>query len=341
MNFLIEKYGLENKFTKAPKIEKTFNKFDNRVPQIEDFNLMADILYLPKTKKDFKYLLVIVDLASKEVDFEPVKSLESSIILNATKKIFKRQYINEPYASINTDAGIEFKSVFHQFFKNKNIYHKVALPNRHTQQSPVENANKQIGYILNMYMNKKEVETGKLYREWTDIIDELRIDMNKIRKKELPKNLEDIKIPDYSEAIIEKEPKYQVGNLVHIALDYPRNALNHKQNTNNFRVGDIKWDTQSRKILKIIYMADKPYHRYMVSGIVGASYTENQLQLADNEEETYYVKKIIGEKIQKKIKYYLVWWKGKRKNEATYEPETNLIEDGLEEYINDYKLNKK
>lgn len=341
MNFLIEKYGLQNKFTKAPPPTKSFNKFENTTPQIEDFNIMADVLYLPKTKEGFNYLLVIVDLATKEVDFEPVKNTNSQTILDATKKIFKRKHIKEPYASISTDAGIEFKSVFHKFFKDKNIYHKIALPNRHTQQAPVENANRQIGYILNMYMNKREVETGKIYREWTDILDQLREDMNKIRKKKLPDKLEDIKIPDYTEALIENEPKYKVGDVVHIALDYPKNALNQKQNTSVFRVGDIRWDTQSRKILKIVYMADKPYYRYIVSGIKNASFTENQLKLSDNTEETYFVKKIIGEKTQNKIKYYLVWWKGKAKTESSYEPEKNLIEDGLKDYIDEYKKNKK
>ena len=49
------------------------------------------------------------------------------------------------------------------------------------------------------------------------------------------------------------------------------------------------------------------------------------------------VRKIIGSKTEKKKKYYLVHWKGELKKDATWELESNLLEDGLEEYIKEFK----
>ena len=45
----------------------------------------------------------------------------------------------------------------------------------------IESLNIILGRLLNGYMNTKELETGKLYREWTNVIDIIRIDLNKIR----------------------------------------------------------------------------------------------------------------------------------------------------------------
>ena len=41
--------------------------------------------------------------------------------------------------------------------------------------------------------------------------------------------------------------------------------------------------------------------------------------------------------------YYLVWWKGYKKSDATWELEKNLLQDDAGEYIDEYKkeANKK
>jgi hypothetical protein len=53
----------------------------------------------------------------------------------------------------------------------------------------VEALNKQLGLLINTFMNDKEEETKKRFREWTKIIDFVRTELNKIRKKKLKKPL--------------------------------------------------------------------------------------------------------------------------------------------------------
>jgi hypothetical protein len=81
-------------------------------------------------------------------------------------------------------------------------------------------------------MNHVEEEKGKVYKEWTDIIDDVRKDFNKFRKKKLKKYIDP---DDYSTFNIEKagEPKYKIGSIVHEKLDWPENALG-KNNQHNF-----------------------------------------------------------------------------------------------------------
>ena len=140
---------------------------------------MADILYLPEDKTKNKYFLVITDVVSHSCDFEPVNNLQSKTILNAMKTIFKRDYLKEPYSSIRTDNGNEFKGVFHKYLYDKNIFHSVSSPYRHTQLSAIENLNKTLGRIINGYMNTQEIKTGQVFKDWVDILPILRDELNK------------------------------------------------------------------------------------------------------------------------------------------------------------------
>ena len=139
---------------------------------------MADLLYLPTTKKGFKYLLVAVDLWSNEVEAEPLKNKDPEDIVNAFETIFKRGTLKKPFASIRTDAGTEFKGKFEKYCFEHSILHRVSLPNRHKQTGNVENSNKIIARLLNGVMNAKEAETGKIYREWDKVLKQIITALN-------------------------------------------------------------------------------------------------------------------------------------------------------------------
>ena len=125
---------------------------------------MADILMLPETKKGFKYLLVVVHLATDEFDIEPLKDKESITVLTAFKNMFKRNFIKQPYASVRTDAGSEFKGVFAKWLFDESIMHKVAMPNRHKQVSNVERLNKELGRLFNGFMITIYEKSGNILR---------------------------------------------------------------------------------------------------------------------------------------------------------------------------------
>ena len=331
MDKLLYQLGIDETFTKEVKKPKQFNHIKNNIPLQKNFNFMADLIELPITKQKFKYLLVCDDLATDEFDIEPLKNKDAATVLTALQTMFKRNYIKKPKYSLATDSGSEFKGVFHKWLFDENIYHKVALPNRHTQQSSVESLNKQLERVLNGYMNKVEEETREPYNEWTDVLDDIRKEMNKFRKK-----------PEYNPVTtttkIHKtklEPLFKVGDIVYRQSDVPLNALGNSQPTNNFRVGDYRYEKVPKKIIKIIYMSDNPPYRYMLDGIPNASFTEMQLLPAVDEKATkYIVNSIIGKKLINNRMHYLVWFKGELKKNADWISRIQLIEDGFAGEIN-------
>ena len=169
--------------------------------------------------------------------------------------MIKRQYISLPKYSVITDGGSEFKGLFQDFMYNESIFHKTTVRGRHKQLALIDNLIGQLSKIFNDYMNMKEVETGKVYKNWTEIIPIVRLELNKLREVKLPSknafddrfvnDIREVKKVTYNKKTgdkietIEKEfirPKYKVGDLVYVLLDHPKNILGKNQSS-----GQLEW----------------------------------------------------------------------------------------------------
>jgi hypothetical protein len=338
---LLKSLNIDETYTKPAQKEKVFTKVRSQIPLIKHFNYMADILYLPKTKEGYKYCLVVVDLATNLFDIEPLKSKHSDNVLEALKKMYKRDFIKQPFASVQTDGGTEFKDKFHKYLSDNEIYHRQTLPNRHSQNSVVESLNRQLGRIFNGYMNAKEEETGKQYNEWLEIVDTVRKQLNEIREIKLDedfnKNMQPL--PPMKKMIEGSE--FNVGDIVYRKNEVPYNQLGHKQTTSKFREGDLRFNTKEpRKIIKVIPMDDKYVaFRYVLENLLNVSYTDKQLMKAkDNEKESKYIfERILDKRKNGGFIEYLIKWKGYKKNKSTWEKKADLIKDGLKDEIDDYE----
>ncbi len=331
---------LDTTLTKNHFRQKKYNSTWLNTAKEEDYNEMCDLIELPTTKQEYKYLFTIVDLYTLEFDCRPIKNKESQTVLDAMKYIFNHsKYIKKPYASLSSDNGSEFKSVFNKWLYDENIHHKMALPYRHSQEAVIESLNNQITKLIMVYLNNKSIGLPKPYKEWTEILDNIVTVLNEHRQKQFKqlkykyKNFSDINI---IQNYVETKPKFNIGQAVHYKLERPENS-NGEVLTNRFRNGDNKYSVTTRKITKIIYMNDAPYYRYMLEDIPQCSFSEFQLIPAHSNDSTYTVKDIIGKKTEKKKIYYLVWWKGWLKKESTFVSKEQLLEDGLKEYIDRYE----
>jgi hypothetical protein len=286
-------------------------KVKEQIPLVADYNYMADVLYLPTDKFGFNKLLVVCDIADDTFDIEKMKGESAEETLNAFKKMMKRDIIKVPYASLLTDGGSSFKGVFHKYLYENGVNHRVARPGRHHQLSNVDSLCRQLGMVFNGIMNKKEEETGKVSKAWTHAIDEVRGKLNNYRRSrgvKLPKDLTTYEYPIFDNVIpkikikkikIKKggdlkeevdahptdpneytqiKPKYKEGDLVNVLLEEPQTILGKKQPTKNFRMGDLRLEKKKRKILKVLYYSGPNHYRYLVDGLPGASYTEQELK---------------------------------------------------------------
>lgn len=338
MNQIIKDLGINETFTRVKSKSEGNNRILNNIRHEANYNAMVDLLMLPQTKKGYRYLFVMVDMYTTYFDCEPMKGKTAKDTLAALKAIMNRNvYIGIPMA-IQTDSGSEFKGEFTSYLFRNNILHSVTLPGRHKQMSFVESLNRQLGRLLNGYMNMEEEKRGVEYSEWTEILPKVIELLNKHKVK----TKGDIFTEAYKEFEgPDKPPTFKAGDLVHQRLDRPENALGHRQNTEKFREGDYRYSREPKRIVKVLLMNDKPYYRYMLNGITNVSYTASELMKSQQTAETQVVKQIIGKKSMKGKIYYLVWWRGELKKQASWEPRTNLIEDGLKSMLTAYDRDQR
>jgi len=322
--------------TKPPNPEKKYTNIRKNTFPKEDYNFMADLLFLPTTEEGYRYALVVVDLWSREFDVQPLKNKTPATVLEAFKEMVKRPYLNFPKASIQTDQGTEFKGIFHNYMYGKNIYHKYANAGRKTQMSTVESLNNTLGYLLNKYMADQEVKTGKEYKEWTKPLRQIVKELNKERKQPNGDPFKSRKI-----IIPEKDSKFKKGDIVHWALDAPESFTERKLDA-KFRQGDRRWSRSTVRVDQVlVYNSDIIPYRYLINNNSYASYTANQLKLAKNQKvEKFAVKDIIGARGRGRTREFLVQWSDYPKESASWEPKDQLIEDGLEDYIERFNRQK-
>lgn len=336
---VLQKLGISEEHTKKGRPYVFPHIKDVTFPKA-GYNMMCDLLMLPETTKGFNYLFVLIDLWSNACDFEPIKNKTPEQTLDALKKIFKRgKYIKHIEATLRTDAGSEWKGVFAKYLYDQSILHRIATPDRHKQLASVESLNKLLGRAFMTYLENKTEELGKPYSNWTDIVDQVRVAINEY--KHHPKD-EDPRTYPIADININKEPKFSIGDVVYYPLEAPRDIYGEKFANGRFRMGDRRVSVSARKIVSILaYPSPNPW-RYMLEHIPNTSYAEAELKLATGQaESTYVVKQIIGKKTEKKKVFYLVWWKGYLKKDATWEPKDALLRDGLKEYIDQYESEQK
>lgn len=338
---VLDKLKIDEFYTKFDKRQKKYNKFINSIVPEKDFNYMGDLIIMPKTIEGYKYLLTVVDLATNKFDIQPMKNKTARDTLEAYKQIIKRKILTLPEISFKTDNGTEFKGEFNAYLESNKIFHKLSKAYNHKQQAPIEGLNKTLTRILMNYLNDKELKLDKPYTNWTDILPEIRKHLNEYRERDLNK-LKKYQSNHYFDSLKAGKPEFKINQLVHYKIFQPQDRSGKVLN-NGWRNGDRRISIDARKITDIIYMPDYPFYRYVLQGLNNISFSKYDLKPANDsvKENTYSVNKLIGKKIEKKKAYYLTWFKGYKKDTATWEPETQLIEDGLKDYIDKFNLEQK
>ena len=132
-----------------------------------NFIHQADLLFLPHDtigRKTYKYALVVVDIASRYTDAEPLISKYSTEVAKALTKIYSRR-LRWP-KTIMVDSGTEFMGAVSQAMKGRSIKIQRGEAGNHKSQSLVERANRTIAERLFSHQYSQEMLTDGRSREW-------------------------------------------------------------------------------------------------------------------------------------------------------------------------------
>ncbi len=295
----------------------------------------ADLLFLPNDK-GHPYALVVTDVGSKKVDAVALKSKTTEEVLQGFQTIYKRKILGIP-KQLTCDEGTEFHGVTKSGLLKMGIHINYGKAGRHRQTALVERKNQTIGTLVHKLIIHDQMASGNDSSAWVETLPMIvkvinaKVDEQKVKDVDYPRN------DKFKVKLLEENDK------VRVLLDNPIGSNGNKLH-GDFRSSDIRWYPKIRTIKHIIIKPDQP-PMYLLDGNVGPlqiepiGYTVNQLQLVnDNEvkpqttithvdDDRVEVEKIIGKKIEKNVIYYLIKWRGMKKNESTYEKKSSLIKD--------------
>ena len=69
---------------------------------------------------------MVVDVATRAMDAEPLKEKKAEAVLKAFRKIYARKYLKWPTKFLQVDSGSEFKFVVAKAFKRRGIMSRSA-----------------------------------------------------------------------------------------------------------------------------------------------------------------------------------------------------------------------
>lgn len=263
-------YKLAKELTKTPKKDKGVDE-----PHIQggkdNFIHQADILYLP-SDRGFKYLLVVVDIASRLTDAIPLKNKTATSTLNAFKKIYSNDRVLSMPKRLDCDSGTEFKGKTKEWLNENSVYIRYGKKGRSQQQALAERRNQEIAEEILIHQLEKEIETNKINKSWISILPDILQRLNRIHKVNST-----IDTKAYDPLFKKKiNDGFVKGDKVRIVLDEPHDYFGKKLH-GNFRTGDIRFSTKIYVIDKVLIRPNYPV-MYIVKGLEHVPYTYNQLQ---------------------------------------------------------------
>jgi hypothetical protein len=220
------KKPIKDKTTNTPH---TTNETPNAIQQ-------ADLLYLTHDD-NYKYALVVVDIATSTMDAEALETRDSISVRNALIKIYKRKILKLP-TILEVDSGSEFKDEFKTYFKDKLKIHTKEV-GRHRQQALVETFNHILGKLIGTYQLSQEVLNKETSRDWIHILPKLVKTINKHYVKE-PHIIDAITEPPRASG--DSRNILDVGTKVRVQLDNPIGYVEGDKLHGRFRASDIRWN---------------------------------------------------------------------------------------------------
>jgi hypothetical protein len=238
--------------------------------------LQIDLLHMPTDGK-YKYILVVYDMQTHEIDAEAIISKTSKETVKAFIKILDRKIIHTPKI-IYSDRGTEFKADFINYCTSNNMRIRYLETGQHAHG--VENANKRISGYLFKIMNAESIKNSDVNSEWNinlrTCIDDLNSKLT-YKPKVVDVNNDSVKTKDGKTETILHE-----GDKVLSVLERPQDIYRIKFDNKNFRHVDLKYDLLICEVENIIINLNQPVG-YKISNHTKLFTSEQLYKLNDRE----------------------------------------------------------
>ena len=176
----LEKQALWQIYLPRPKYIPRWHWNVEKVNEVHQ----SDLLFLThdtQGKKTYKYALLVVDVASRYADAEPLTSKDSSGIATAFEKIYKRK-LKWPQTLV-VDPGTEFMGAVTKLMEKNNVKIQRSEAKNHRAQAIVERVNRTLAERLYSHQYAQEMLMDDRSREWVKRLSDVLKSINSREKK--------------------------------------------------------------------------------------------------------------------------------------------------------------
>jgi hypothetical protein len=253
----------------------------------KDIMAQADLVFMP-FDQGYRYLLTVTDVFSKAVDAVPLENKSADVIEEGMRHILsKSKYISgKKLLYLYTDNGSEFTNPkFKEMVTDEfGIVLRHTMPYRKNQTGPIEHINGVITAVLQVAASAEEIKNGEVNRAWVDKVPQLVKAMNEKAVERFEKKEPTINKFIKGETIVDKnEDLLKEGDLVHVALQVPKDHLTGKRMNGKFRNGDQRYDRDVRAVERVAMYPNQPV-RYILEGMKNVSFLRGELLRATENE---------------------------------------------------------
>lgn len=238
----------------------------------------ADLLFLPHDK-GYKYALTVIDVASRYKDAQPLKSKQASEVAKAFEKIYSRS-LKFP-ETLMVDPGKEFMGEVKKLMNAKGTSIRLGRVEIHKDQALVERFNKTLAGRLFGFQSHKELDTGRVNREWAKRLPAVIKALNEERARLIGMSPADaIKLKSvqskpstpYHRLVGKEERLLPLGTTVRYLYE-----LGEAEGDGRQRATDPIWSMTTHTIEKVLVKPNQPALYYISEGKRG--YVREELQV--------------------------------------------------------------
>lgn len=263
---------------------------------------LADLSSLQLENDGTKFLLVVIDIFSKFLWVEPLRSKESTEVLSAFERIFART--ERRPKNLNTDQGKEFVNKKLEGFLSRNGIRFYTAHNVETKASYAERVIRTLKSKLFRYM------TAKNTHKYIDVLQDIVFSYNHSKHRTINEKPADVTIHN------ESTVRERLNKSKHLAAGTSRNilvgdAVRIVKEKTTFRKGyQHQWTKEIFFVSRIISSSPQRYalKDFNNEEILGTFYAEEIQKVA--KKETFEVSKIIKRRTFRNKRQCLVTWQG-------------------------------
>jgi hypothetical protein len=194
---------------------------------------MIDLMYMPNDKS-LKYILCVIDVATRYKAAMPLSTKNAHNVLNKLEEIYhKSDYLEWP-RQMNCDQGSKFKGDTARAILSHGTKLSVGNTGMHQHNCFVESMNKELAKRLFMHMSHKELQTQKISKTWAEYLQPTIDAMNNEINSSIGKTptqamqLEEVKQKIYK---VNEAPDIPIRSTVRYLLNKDEIQENHTDKT--------------------------------------------------------------------------------------------------------------